>query len=220
MTAVARRYKGTRQRMGGVERAEPPGRRPVRGLCRTVDPARPKLSARSIPGGHQWLRAFAHADWFHGLRADILQSAANWPIDYVSFHPHHEKSRTTPRPWHRGAGHFHASYDPRHPFVLGESGCPAVPPEWAHALRYHEWTEYSQAGGSHGVRPTTSALASVRRSSPLSTTSASQHVVVVRPAAHEPAQTGGLQTAVVPRHAAHVNCCQRGETRGRSAFTQ
>ena len=39
---------------------------------------------------------------------------------------------------------FVASYDPRIRLFSGESGCPSVL-EWAHALRYHEWSEYSQA---------------------------------------------------------------------------
>lgn len=36
------------------------------------------------------------------------------------------------------------SYDPSYEVMQGESGCPAQV-EWGHALRYLEWTEYSQA---------------------------------------------------------------------------
>lgn len=54
------------------------------------------------------------------------------------------KIPTTLRPGIEALAKFVASYDPRIRLFQGESGCPSVL-EWGHALRYHEWSEYSQA---------------------------------------------------------------------------
>lgn len=64
-------------------------------------------------------------------------------IDYVSFHPYHEN------PDDATAGilaldSLVRTYDPRIRLFQGESGCPSTL-EWGHALRYYEWSEYSQA---------------------------------------------------------------------------
>lgn len=75
---------------------------------------------------------------------DLLQERGQISqIDYVSFHPYHEN------PDDATAGiealdSLVKSYDPRIRLFQGESGCPSTL-EWAHALRYWEWSEYSQA---------------------------------------------------------------------------
>lgn len=64
-------------------------------------------------------------------------------IDYVSFHPYHENpdDATTGI---EALDRLVKSYDPGIALFQGESGCPSTL-EWAHALRYYEWDEYSQA---------------------------------------------------------------------------
>ncbi|MDE7408205.1 MAG: beta-galactosidase, partial [Muribaculaceae bacterium] len=64
-------------------------------------------------------------------------------IDYISFHPYYENPDDATSGIIALADLI-ATYDPRIKLFSGESGCPSVL-EWAHALRYHEWTEYSQA---------------------------------------------------------------------------
>ena len=64
-------------------------------------------------------------------------------IDYVSFHPYYENPDDA-TPGIEALAGLVASYDPRIRLFQGESGCPSVL-EWGHALRYHEWSEYSQA---------------------------------------------------------------------------
>lgn len=63
-------------------------------------------------------------------------------VDYVSFHPYYENPDDATPGIERLAA-LVASYDPRIRLFQGESGCPSVL-EWGHALRYHEWSEYSQ----------------------------------------------------------------------------
>lgn len=64
-------------------------------------------------------------------------------VDYVSFHPYYENPDDA-TPGIEALAGLVASYDPRIRLFQGESGCPSVL-EWGHALRYHEWSEYSQA---------------------------------------------------------------------------
>ena len=64
-------------------------------------------------------------------------------IDYVSFHPYHENPDDA-TPGIEALTRLVKSYDPDIRLFQGESGCPATL-EWAHALRYYEWNEYSQA---------------------------------------------------------------------------
>ena len=64
-------------------------------------------------------------------------------IDYVSFHPYHENPDDA-TPGIEALARLVKSYDPDIRLFQGESGCPATL-EWAHALRYYEWNEYSQA---------------------------------------------------------------------------
>lgn len=81
---------------------------------------------------------------FTGKVLDILRERNKLGlIDYVSFHPYHENPDDA-TPGIEALARFVASYDPRIRLFSGESGCPSVL-EWAHALRYHEWSEYSQA---------------------------------------------------------------------------
>ena len=81
---------------------------------------------------------------FTGKVLDILRERNKLGlIDYVSFHPYHENPDDA-TPGIEALAKFVASYDPRIRLFSGESGCPSVL-EWAHALRYHEWSEYSQA---------------------------------------------------------------------------
>ncbi|HIY67962.1 MAG TPA: beta-galactosidase [Candidatus Alistipes intestinigallinarum] len=75
---------------------------------------------------------------------DILRERGKLGLlDYVSFHPYHENPDDA-TPGIEALGKLVSSYDPRIRLFSGESGCPSVL-EWAHALRYHEWSEYSQA---------------------------------------------------------------------------
>ena len=107
---------------------------------------------------------------FTGKVLDILRERNKLGlIDYVSFHPYHENPDDA-TPGIEALARFVASYDPRIRLFSGESGCPSVL-EWAHALRYHEWSEYSQANGWRAAWPTISRWGSARRSSPSSTTS-------------------------------------------------
>lgn len=64
-------------------------------------------------------------------------------ISYVSFHPYYPNpdDATTEI---IALKNLVRSYSPNIALFQGESGCPSCL-EWAHALRYMEWTEYSQA---------------------------------------------------------------------------
>ncbi len=64
-------------------------------------------------------------------------------LDYVSFHPYYENPDDA-TPGIEALAALVASFDPRIRLFQGESGCPSTL-EWGHALRYHEWSEYSQA---------------------------------------------------------------------------
>lgn len=64
-------------------------------------------------------------------------------LDFVSFHPYYENPDDA-TPGIEALAAVVASYDPRIRLFQGESGCPSTL-EWGHALRYHEWSEYSQA---------------------------------------------------------------------------
>lgn len=64
-------------------------------------------------------------------------------VDYVSFHPYCENPDDA-TPGIEALARLVASYDGRIRLFQGESGCPSTL-EWGHALRYHEWSEYSQA---------------------------------------------------------------------------
>ena len=68
-------------------------------------------------------------------KADIL--------DYVSFHPYFENPDDAV-PEIMALKECVESYDPTVKLFQGECGCPSIL-EWGHALRYYEWTEYSQA---------------------------------------------------------------------------
>lgn len=81
---------------------------------------------------------------FTGSVLDLLRERGKLNlIDYVSFHPYHENPDDA-TPGIEALAKLVASYDPRIRLFSGESGCPSIL-EWAHALRYHEWSEYSQA---------------------------------------------------------------------------
>ena len=64
-------------------------------------------------------------------------------IDYISFHPYFENPDDAVDGILELA-ELVRSYNPDIKLFMGECGCPCVL-EWAHALRYHEWSEYSQA---------------------------------------------------------------------------
>lgn len=64
-------------------------------------------------------------------------------IDYLSFHPYFEN----PDDATSGIYDLRSLVDKFRPEIklfMGECGCPANL-EWGHALRYHQWTEISQA---------------------------------------------------------------------------
>ena len=64
-------------------------------------------------------------------------------LDYVSFHPYYENpDDALPEILRLKA--LVESYSDDITLFQGECGCPAVL-EWGHALRYNEWSEYSQA---------------------------------------------------------------------------
>ena len=64
-------------------------------------------------------------------------------LDYVSFHPYHENPDDA-TPGIEALAELIRAYNPDIRLFQGESGCPSTL-EWAHALRYYEWSEYSQA---------------------------------------------------------------------------
>lgn len=81
---------------------------------------------------------------FTGRVLDILRERGKLGlIDDVSFHPYYENPDDA-TPGIEALAGLVASYDPRIRLFQGESGCPSVL-EWGHALRYNEWSEYSQA---------------------------------------------------------------------------
>lgn len=80
---------------------------------------------------------------FTGRVLDILRERGKLGlVDYVSFHPYYENPDDA-TPGIEALAELIASYDPRIRLFQGESGCPSVL-EWGHALRYNEWSEYSQ----------------------------------------------------------------------------
>lgn len=64
-------------------------------------------------------------------------------IDYVSFHPYYENPDDA-TPGIEELAELVKSFSPDIKLFQGECGCPSVL-EWGHALRYNEWSEYSQA---------------------------------------------------------------------------
>lgn len=64
-------------------------------------------------------------------------------LDYLSFHPYYENPDDA-TPGIEALAELVHSYSPSIVLFQGESGCPAIL-EWGHALRYYEWSEYSQA---------------------------------------------------------------------------
>ena len=144
VTAVARRYKG---RVSEWEVWNEPN---LRGadqsaayaelLIRTAEAVR-KVDPEAIIIGFGLSRMPLG---FTGRVLDIVRERGKLDlIDYVSFHPYYENPDDA-TPGIEAMAELVASYDPRIRLFSGESGCPAVL-EWAHALRYHEWSEYSQA---------------------------------------------------------------------------
>ncbi len=64
-------------------------------------------------------------------------------LDYVSFHPYyHNPDDATMQI--ETLDRLVKSYDERIQLLQGECGCPSIL-EFGHALKYHEWSEYSQA---------------------------------------------------------------------------
>ena len=144
VTAVARRYKG---RVSEWEVWNEPN---LRGadqsaayaelLIRTAEAVR-KVDPEAVIIGFGLSRMPLG---FTGRVLDIVRERGKLDlIDYVSFHPYYENPDDA-TPGIEALAELVASYDPRIRLFSGESGCPAVL-EWAHALRYHEWSEYSQA---------------------------------------------------------------------------
>lgn len=68
-------------------------------------------------------------------KADIL--------DYISFHPYYENPDDA-MPEILALKSLVETYSDKIKLFQGESGCPSIL-EWGHALRYNEWSEYSQA---------------------------------------------------------------------------
>lgn len=64
-------------------------------------------------------------------------------IDYVSFHPYFENPDDA-TPGIEELAEVVKAYSPDLKLFQGECGCPSTL-EWGHALRYNEWSEYSQA---------------------------------------------------------------------------
>lgn len=64
-------------------------------------------------------------------------------LDYISFHPYYENPDDA-MPEILRLKALVEKYSDEISLFQGECGCPAVL-EWGHALRYHEWSEYSQA---------------------------------------------------------------------------
>ena len=63
-------------------------------------------------------------------------------IDYVSFHPYYQNPDDA-TDGIKALDRLVKSYDPRMKLLQGECGAPSNL-EWAHAINYREWTEYTQ----------------------------------------------------------------------------
>lgn len=170
MTAVARRYKG---RVSEWEVWNEPN---LRGadqsaayaelLIRTAEAVR-KVDSGAVIIGFGLSRMPVG---FTGRVLDILRERGKLGlIDYVSFHPYHENPDDA-TPGIEALAELVASYDPRIRLFQGESGCPSIL-EWAMRCATTSGASTARPNGSHGVWPTILRWASVRRSSPSSTTS-------------------------------------------------
>ncbi len=75
---------------------------------------------------------------------DILKSENELGLlNYVSFHPYYENPDSAAEAI-KALKQLVTSYSPSIKLFQGECGCPSIL-EWGHALRYIEWSEYSQA---------------------------------------------------------------------------
>lgn len=73
----------------------------------------------------------------------LKKNNAEGLLDYVSFHPYYENPDDA-RDGINELTELVKSYCPDVKMLQGECGCPSTL-EWGHALRYREWSEYSQA---------------------------------------------------------------------------
>ena len=117
-------------------------------------------------------------------------------LDYISFHPYYENPDDAATGIEALMELVH-SYSPDIKLFQGECGCPAVL-EWAHALRYNEWSEYSQAkwvarrmafDWTHGIRSSIFTIVdlqypNMQQSFGLMRTNLFKEVVYKRPSFH------------------------------------
>lgn len=107
-------------------------------IIRRIDP-QAKIITMAL-AGTSYDRVVKYAD---GVMAHVAAAGKLDLMDYVCFHAYYtnpDESRKLISELEKTV----KSYSPAIKLVQGESGCPAHL-EWTHALRYLEWSEYSQA---------------------------------------------------------------------------
>ena len=141
-------------------------------------------------------------------------------LDYISFHPYYENPDDAATGIEALMELVH-SYNPDIKLFQGECGCPAVL-EWAHALRYNEWSEYSQAkwvarrmafDWTHGIRSSIFTIVdlqypNMQQSFGLMRTNLFKEVVYKRPSFHTTGTTTGFRLPTFPSILS--NCGSRG----------
>ena len=89
------------------------------------------------------IAAFALASLDYGFLDDALKALSPGLFDYVTLHKYFENPDEGDYDFRFLTERIHA-FAPSVKVLMGESGCPSEL-GWAHALKFQEWTEYSQA---------------------------------------------------------------------------
>ena len=89
------------------------------------------------------IAAFALASLDYAFLDGVLNALEPGLFDYVTLHKYFENPDEGDYDF-KLIGQRIRSFDPSVKVLMGESGCPSEL-GWAHALRFQEWTEYSQA---------------------------------------------------------------------------
>ena len=89
------------------------------------------------------IAAFALASLDYSFLDSVLKSIPKGCFDIVTLHKYFENPDEGDYDFRLLTERIHA-FDPAVKVIMGESGCPSEL-GWDHALKYNEWTEYSQA---------------------------------------------------------------------------
>ena len=89
------------------------------------------------------IAAFALASLDYGFLDDALKALSPGLFDYVTLHKYFENPDEGDYDFRFLTERIH-DFAPSVKVLMGESGCPSEL-GWAHALKFQEWTEYSQA---------------------------------------------------------------------------